>query len=137
MYTAADMLRVMQRQGAVNNPPSITMGTMTSYNSVMMGDEIELSSEQLYFFDSDTHRRARTAKLPKTIRLSAGIVEGDKAIKVVQSADDDESIYEKPYQEGDLVALISMPDGRYLVLGKIVQGESITSLDEQTEKDWA
>ncbi|MDY6340723.1 MAG: hypothetical protein SPL54_00455 [Lachnospiraceae bacterium] len=110
---------------------------MTSYNSVMMGDEIELSSEQLYFFDSDTHRRARTAKLPKTIRLSAGIVEGDKAIKVVQSADDDESIYEKPYQEGDLVALISMPDGRYLVLGKIVQGESITSLDEQTEKDWA
>jgi hypothetical protein len=140
MLTAADMLRVMQSQGAINNPPMIQTGTMTAYNSCMLGDELELAPEQLYFFRRDTLRQARTIKPPSKIMLSSGIAVGQTELTVVSDAsvkDHDHTLYTKPLKEGDIVALIEVQDGRYLVLGRVLPGEEVIEEAEQTEADWS
>lgn len=146
MYGAADLLRVMQTQGAVNNPPTIQMGTMTAYNTLMLGDELELSMEQLYFFERDTYRVQRTHRPPKKLVLDPPITVGGlesttiSEIGLVSDASvksNDNSVYVKPYEEGDIVAVISLGTGQYLVLGKIVPGEEVLTLEEKIEQDWA
>lgn len=138
MLGGSDFLRVIQEQGAINNPPSMQLGTMTSYNTCMLGDELELQAEQLYFFDRDTKRQARTVRPPEQWDLEEPIAEGMLSIKPkTEKKEYDRVVYSKPYQEGDTVALIEMPDGRYLVMGKITAGEKVKELDEQINMDWA
>ena len=139
MLTAADMLRVMQTQGSINNPPMIQLGTMTAYNSCMLGDELELLPEQLYFFRRDTLRQARTAKPPNKIKLGGAIEVGQTELALVSDAsvkEHDHTLYTKPLKEGDIVALIRVQDGRYLVLGRVLPGEEVIEEAEQTEADW-
>ncbi len=139
MLTAADMLRVMQTQGSINNPPMVQLGTMTAYNSCMLGNELELLPEQLYFFRRDTLRQARTAKPPNKIMLSSGVAVGQTELTLVSDAsvkEHDRTLYTKPLKEGDVVALIRVQDGRYLVLGRALPGEEVVEEAEQTETDW-
>lgn len=138
MLGGSDLLRVMQEQGAMNNPPSMQLGTMTSYNTCMLGDELELQAEQLYFFDRDIRRQARTVRPPEQWDLEEPITEGALSIKPKKEKKEyDRVVYTKPYQEGDIVAMIEMSDGRYLVMGKITAGEKVKELDEQIDMDWA
>lgn len=138
MLGPADLLRVMQKQGAVDNPPGIQMGTITSYNTCMLGDELQLEPGQLYFFERDTQRMARTVRPASEWTLEEPISEGMEVLKPKkEKKDSDRVVYSRPYKEGDTVALIEMPDGRYLVLGKVVSGEKVKKLDEQVNKDWS
>lgn len=145
MYGTADLLRVMQSQGAVNNPPTIQLATMTAYNTLMLGDELELSFEQLYFLERDTFRQCRTHRPPKKIVLSEPIVVGGETPTTIEELNlksdsevkgNDNSVYVKPYVEGDTVAVIQIGSGQYLVLGKIITGEEVKELTERVDMDW-
>lgn len=131
MLGAQDLYRLMQQAGASQIPAGIQLGTMTSYNECMLGDEIKLKAHQLYFFENDTMRYARTSKVQ--VR---GIYE-QWVLHEKEEIEDDRSIYMDPLQEGDTVALIQVPDGKYLVLGKVISGEDVIPLEEQIERDWS
>lgn len=130
MLGAADLYRVMQRAGASQVPQGIQLGTMTAHNECMIGDEIELKPHQLYFFENSVMRYARTAK------VQVRGIEGSYVAHEEEIESDDKSVYMEPLQEGDIVALLQVPDGRYLVLGKVISGEEVLTLDEQIEEDW-
>ena len=131
MLGASDLLRVMQRAGASQVPDGIQLGTMTSHNECMLGDEIQLKSFQLYFFETSVMRYARTAKV-QVIGIGEEFVEHEE-----ERQEDDRSVYMEPLKAGDIVALIQVPDGRYLVLGKIISGEEVITLEEQIAEDWS
>ena len=130
MLTASDLIRVMQRTAATQVPEGIQLGTMTSHNECMLGDEIQLKAFQLYFFETSVMRYARTAK------VQVRGIEGSYVAHEEEIESDDKSVYMEPLQEGDIVALLQVPDGRYLVLGKVISGEEVLTLDEQIEEDW-
>lgn len=133
------MLRIMQQQGQLNNPPTVQLGTMTSYNTCMIGEELELTKEQLYFFERDTLRMQRTHRPPKKIKFKEPIAAGAEEVELVSDStvkEYDNSVYVKPYEEGDTVALICLGSGQYLVLGKIITGEKVKELEERVDKDW-
>lgn len=131
MLGAADLLRQMQRAGASQIPEGIQFGVMTSHKTCRIGDEIELKAQQLYFFETSTMRYARTSKV-QVWGKEGEFVEHEK-----EKYQDDLSIYMAPLAKDDIVALIQMPDQKYLVLGKIIKGEDVISLEEQIEEDWA
>jgi len=130
MLGASDLLRIMQQAGASQIPEGIQLGTMTSHNECMLGDEIQLKAFQLYFFETSVMRYARTAKV-QVIGIGEEFIEHEE-----ERQEDDRSVYMEPLKEGDIVALAPMPDGRYLVLGKIISGEEVITLEEQIAEDW-
>lgn len=144
MYGVSDLMGIMQQQGAVNNPDTIQLAVMTGPKSLIIGDELALTEEQLYFFERDTYRMARTHRPPKKIKLSSPItcdkgtvisemeLTSDSSVK-----DHDNTVYDAPYKEGDLVAVICISSGQYLVLGKVIAGSEVKDLDEQTDLDWS
>lgn len=131
MLGAQDLYRLMQQAGKSQIPAGIQLGTMTSYNECMLGDEIQLKSFQLYFFENSTMRYARTSKVQVRGIYEEWIEHEPEVIE------DDLSVYMEPLKKGDIVALMPVPDGRYLVLGKVISGEDVKTLDEQIEEDWA
>lgn len=131
MLGADEIIRMMQQQGAANNPPSVQIGTMTSYNSCMIGKELKLAKDDLYFSEELTMRYARTAKV-QVYGKPDDLVEHEK-----EKYEDDRSIYIDPLKKGDVVALIRVSDGRYLIFAKVIKGEKVMSLDKQIEEDWA
>lgn len=130
MLTASDLIRVMQRTAATQVPEGIQLGTMTSHNECMLGDEIQLKAFQLYFFETSVMRYARTAKV-QVIGIGEEFVEHEE-----ERQEDDRSVYMEPLKAGDIVALTPMPDGRYLVLGKVIGGEEVITVEEQIAEDW-
>lgn len=136
MLGASDLLRVMQTQGSIDNPPGIQLGTMTGYNTCMLGDELQLTEEQLYFFRRDTQRLARTVRPNSEIRMESEIGENLIIYPKLEEDEVDRVVYTRPYKEGDTVALIQISDGRYLVLGRVIPGEKVKEVDEQTRIDW-
>lgn len=112
------------------NPLPIQLGVMTDFNACMLGEELELAPAQLYFFERDTMRQCRTAKVDVP-----GTMEGDG--HKPEEEEQDLSVYIEPYQEGDIVALMPMNDGRYLVLGRLINGEEVEEPELQIEEDWA
>lgn len=143
MYGAADLLSIMQSEGSANNPPTIQLATMTSHNTLMIGDDLELTMEQLYFFERDTFRMQRTHRPPKKVKFEEPIeVHEGMTIEEVSLVSDetvkehDNSVYVKPYQEGDVVAVICISSGQYLVMGKIITGEEVKELEERVDLDW-
>lgn len=136
MLGASDMLRLMQEQGAIDNPPTIQLGTMTGYNSCMLGDELMLKPSQLYFFRRDTQRLARTVRPNLEIRMECEISEDLIIYPKKEEKKVDRVVYTRPYKKGDLVALQKLPDGRYLVLGRLIAGEDVKEEKEQTKIDW-
>ncbi|MBQ9613103.1 MAG: DUF2577 family protein [Lachnospiraceae bacterium] len=131
MLGAETLYRIMQQAGASQTPEGIQLGTMTSYNECMLGDEIQLKAFQLYFFEPSTMRYARTSKV-QVRGIYEEWIEHEKEV-----LDDDLSVYMEPLKEGDIVALIKVPDGRYLVLGKVISGEDVIPLEEQIAEDWS
>lgn len=145
MYGAADLLGIMQQQGATNNPPTIQLATMTGHNTIMIGDDLELTEEQVYFMERDTFRMQRTHRPPKKVKLDPPLVVGGEeavTIEEVSLVSDetvkefDHSVYVKPYQEGDMVAVICISQGQYLVLGKVITGAEVKELEERVDADW-
>lgn len=138
MLGAQDLIRIMQERGSDRNPEPMKLGTMTAYNECMLGDELKLSAEQLYFFERDTLRQARTVRPPDQYDLEEEIHEGATSISPSKTKKEyDRVVYTRPYEKGDIVALQRMPDGRYLVLGRVIPGEKVTKVREQTDKDWS
>lgn len=147
MYGAADLISIMQTEGAANNPDTIQLATMTGPKSLMIGDDLDLSEEQLYFFERDTFRMARTHRPPKKLILDPPIVvSGGETPTTIEEIglksdsevkDNDNSVYVKPYQAGDLVAVICISDGQYLVLGKVIPATEVVELDEKVDSDWS
>lgn len=131
MLGAEEIIRMMQEQGAANNPPSVQIGTMTSYNTCMIGKELKLAKDDLYFSEELTMRYARTAKV-QVYGIPDEFVEHEK-----EKIENDLSIYINPLKKGDIVALIRVSDGRYLVFAKVIKGESVIKLEDQIEEDWA
>lgn len=130
MLGASDLYRVMQQAGASQMPDGIQIGTMTAHNECMLGDEIQLKPFQLYFFETSVMR------YPRTVKIQVVGYSGETIAHKPEEQDNDLSVYMEPLKEGDLVALAPMPDGRYLVLGKIISGEEVLSLEEQIAEDW-
>lgn len=152
MLGAESIVRAMQEEGKRYNAEGVIIGEMTDYNTCMIGEEIELSEEQLYFFERDTMRMCRTPKIdiPATMELIDPTEEDpdprhhDHKKEVEEN---DLSVYVRPYKRGDLVALVKINErkntekqnqlgSRYLVLGRIIPGEDVTELVEQVEEDW-
>jgi len=131
MLGAADLLREMQKAGASQIPEGIQFGTMIKHNACRLGDEIVLKPQQLYFFETSVMRYARTAKVQVWGK------DGDTIEHEKEKIEDDRSIYMEPLKKGDVVALMKMPDQKYLVLGKIIKGEKVITLEDQIEEDWA
>lgn len=145
MFGAADLLSIMQTEGAAQNPPTIQLAVMTSHNTLMIGEDLELSEEQTYYFERDTFRMQRTHRPPKKVLLdppiSIGATEAVTISEVTLVSDSsvkeyDNSVYVKPYQEGDTVAVICIGSGQYLVLGKVITGAEVKELDEMVDHDW-
>ena len=130
MLGAQDLYRIMQKAGASQMPEGVLLGTMTSHNECMLGDEIQLKPFQLYFFENSTMRYARTSKV-QVIGIDENFIEHEP-----ETQEEDLSVYMEPLKEGDLVALVRVPDGRYLVLGKVISGEEVITLEEQIAEDW-
>ena len=129
MLGAADLYRVMQQAGASQVPQGIQLGTMTAHNECMIGDEIQLKPFQLYFFENSVMRYARTAK------VQVRGIDNEFVQHETEEESDDLSVYMEPLKEGDIIALMPVPDGRYLVLGKVISGEDVLTLEEQIEED--
>lgn len=143
MYGAADLLSIMQTEGSAKNPPTIQLATMTSCNTIMIGDDLALTEEQVYFFERDTYRQCRTHRPPKKIVLSEPIEVGEGTVLTEfdlksdsEVKENDHSVYVKPYQEGDVVAVICIGSGQYLVLGKVITGAEVKELEERVDLDW-
>lgn len=130
MLGASDLYRVMQEAGASQIPAGLQLGVMTSHNECMIGEEMQLKAFQLYFFETSVMRYARTAKV-QVVGIENEFVRHEE-----EEEGDDRSIYMEPLKEGDVVALMPVPDGRYLVLGKVISGEEVLTLEEQIEEDW-
>lgn len=140
MYGAADLLRMMQTagaRGAENTDSNILIGTMTAHNSCAVGEELALAPEQLYFMERDTKRTARTCKPVERLHVSKPLQEGDEYLELLPENEEwDRNVYTDPFQEGDLVALVPVSTGRYLVLGRLASGEDVKPLEEQIAEDW-
>ena len=139
MYTATDLLSVMKEQGGSSGSSmSVQLGTMTGYNTCSIGDQITLAASQLLFFERDTYRMARTVRPIIKGHVSQIPTDDDPYIALENESDDwDRSVYDKPYESGDTVALLRMSSAQYLVLGKVISGSDVTQLDDQTDSDWA
>ena len=105
MKTAADLLRVMQRQakGAVD-VPTCQLATMTGPDTLTLGDGLNLSTDNLIFLESQSVGYCKKVSISK-----------DKDGNLV-----DNSEYYKALEIGDTVAVIPC-GGMYLVLGKVAE----------------
>lgn len=92
-------MRIMQEEGAKNNPPTIEFATMTGPKSCKIGDLL-LVEEDLIFSEHLLNRLA--------IKVS------------VSESHSDQSQYIQPLQVGDEVAVIRVSQTRYLVLDRVV-----------------
>lgn len=145
MYGASDLVSFMDSRAKGQQNPTIQFATMTSHNSLMLGDELELTMEQCYFLERDTYRMQRTHRPPKRVVLDPPITVGGEVPVTISEVglvsdssvkEEDHSVYVKPYQEGDMVAVICISSGQYLVLGKVITGEEVLELDERVDMDW-
>lgn len=143
MYGAADLLKIMDGRAEGQQTPTIQLATMTAFNTLMIGGDLELTEEQCYFFERDTYRQCRTHRPPKKVvfeepvEIRDGMVISEIALKSNEEVkDNDHSVYVKPYEEGDLVAVICIGSGQYLVLGKVLTGAEVKELEERVDLDW-
>lgn len=96
-----DMIELMRKEGAVNNPKGLFLATMTGGRSCRISDGIELAAEDLYISE----------RLLSPVAVKVNVVGEDNT---------DRSTYLPALKAGDEVLLYRLNETKFVIIEKVV-----------------